>query len=246
MTSKKQNKINNSFIVSRFSDAILRRIFETTIPNCKKTAKKLQTLCGYPFSLVSGIFVKKITMSKVTSFPVVKIKPKGIGALPVGLKGKLYGQPFKVVIQYDAFGGVRAQIIEDEPGGGMITEVSGRAGEVAAKAGAFSDWAFNRYRKDQGESYNNASDYARKSRENDKRDISKRSESFVKNLFQEVKDFNAGKDTKTKKAAPVTIAPKKAPAAKKPAAARTVTKTVPVKAYCVKSHKRTIKVPAKK
>lgn len=185
-------------------------------------------------------------MSKVTSFPVVKIKPKGIGALPVGLKGKLYGQPFKVVIQYDAFGGVRAQIIEDEPGGGMITEVSGRAGEVAAKAGAFSDWAFNRYRKDQGESYNNASDYARKSRENDKRDISKRSESFVKNLFQEVKDFNAGKDTKTKKAAPVTIAPKKAPAAKKPAAARTVTKTVPVKAYCVKSHKRTIKVPAKK
>jgi len=46
MTSKKQNKINNSFIVSRFSDAILRRIFETTIPNCKKTAKKLQTICG--------------------------------------------------------------------------------------------------------------------------------------------------------------------------------------------------------
>ena len=183
-------------------------------------------------------------MSKVTSFPVVKIKPKGIGALPVGLKGKLYGQPFKVVIQYDAFGGVRAQIIEDEPGGGMITEVAGRAGEAPTKAGAFSDWAFNRYRKDQSENYNSASDYYRKAREDDKRDIQKRSEAFLKNLVQEVKDFNAGKDTKTKKAAPVTIAPKKAPA-KKPAV-KTVSKTVPVKAYCVKSHKRTIKVPVKK
>ena len=127
----------------------------------------------------------------------------------------------------------------------MITEVAGRAGEAPTKAGAFSDWAFNRYRKDQSENYNSASDYYRKAREDDKRDIKKRSEAFLKNLVQEVKDFNAGKDTKTKKAAPVTIAPKKAPAAKKPVV-RTVTKTVPVKAYCVKSHKRTIKVPAKK
>lgn len=184
-------------------------------------------------------------MSKVTSFPVVRIRPKGMGALPVGLKGKLYGQPFKVVIQYDAFGGVRAQIIEDEPGGGMITEIAGRAGEASSKAGAFADWAFNRYRKDQSENYNSPSDYYRKSREADKRDIEKRSDAFIKNLFGEVKDFNAGKDTKTKKAAPVSIAPKKAAAPKKPVA-RTVSKTVPVKAYCVKSHKRTIQVPVKK
>lgn len=176
-------------------------------------------------------------MSKVTSFPVVKIKPKGIGALPVGLKGKLYGQPFKVVIQYDAFGGVRAQIIEDEPGGGMITEVSGRAGEADSKSGAFAQWAYSRLKKQPN--YTDYKDY-------DKKDIEKRSKLFVRDLFNEVKDFNAGKDTKTKKATPVTIAPKKAPAAKKPAAAKLVTKTVPVKAYCVKSHKRTIKVPAKK
>ena len=186
-------------------------------------------------------------MSKVTSFPVVRIRPKGMGALPVGLKGKLYGQPFKVVIQYDAFGGVRAQIIEDEPGGGMITEISGRAGEASSKAGSFADWAFNRYKKDQGSDYNNApsSSYSGKAREADKRDIEKRSDAFIKNLFGEVKDFNAGKDTKTKKAAPVSIAPKKAAAPKKPVA-RTVSKTVPVKAYCVKSHKRTIQVPVKK
>jgi len=176
-------------------------------------------------------------MSKVTSFPVVKIRPKGMGALPVGLKGKLYGQPFKVVIQYDAFGGVRAQVIEDEPGGGMITEISGRAGEADNKASAFAQWAFNRYRNDQGPRYFDNKD-------RDKSDIQKRSVAFIKNLFGEVKSFNSGKDTKTKKAAPVTIAPKKAAAPKKPVV-RTVSKTVPVKAYCVKSHKRTIQVRSK-
>ena len=160
-----------------------------------------------------------------------------MGALPVGLKGKLYGQPFKVVIQYDAFGGVRAQIIEDEPGGGMITEISGRAGEVPGKAGAFAQWAFNRYKKEQTGNYTDYKNY-------DQRDIEKRSDAFIKNLFGEVKDFNAGKDTKTKKAAPVSIAPKKTPVAKKPVV-RTVSKTVPVKAYCVKSHKRTIQVRPK-
>ena len=198
-------------------------------------------------------------MSKVTSFPVVKIRPKGIGALPVGLKGKLYGQPFKVVIQYDAFGGVRAQIIEDEPGGGMITEVSGRAGEVDGKSAAFADWAIARAIKSgdikEGRAKTRYTVGYRENREVRETteqqekvilDIKKRSKLFIKDLYNEVKDFNAGKDTKTKKAAPVTIAPKKAPVAKKPAAARTVTKTVPVKAYCVKSHKRTIKVPTKK
>jgi hypothetical protein len=198
-------------------------------------------------------------MSKVTSFPVVKIKPKGIGALPVGLKGKLYGQPFKVVIQYDAFGGVRAQIIEDEPGGGMITEVAGRAGEVDNKAEAFASWAISRARKEglitEGKAKKKV--LINRFRSNEKiteildeedkviADIKKRSKLFIKDLYNEVKDFNSGKDTKTKKAAPVTIAPKKAVAPKKPVV-RTVTKTVPVKAYCVKSHKRTIKVPAKK
>ena len=90
-------------------------------------------------------------------------------------------------------------------------------------------------------------DYAKKDKDKIEADIRRRAKEFVRNLHNETKDFNAGKDTKTKKAAPVTIAPKKAPAAKKPAAAaKPTTKTVPVKAYCVKSHKRTIKVPAKK
>jgi hypothetical protein len=196
-------------------------------------------------------------MSKVTSFPVVKIKPKGIGALPVGLKGKLYGQPFKVVIQYDAFGGVRAQVIEDEPGGGMITEISGRAGEVDGKAAAFADWAIARAIRSgdikEGRAKTKSSRGFGPNREvfestdsSDKiiADIKRRSKLFIKDLYDEVKSFNSGKDTKTKKAAPVTIAPKKAPVAKKPVS-KTVSKTVPVKAYCVKSHKRTIKVPAK-
>ena len=196
-------------------------------------------------------------MNKITSFPVVKIKPQGIGALPVGLKGKLYGQPFKVVIQYDAFGGVRAQIIEDEPGGGMITEVAGRAGEVDNKAEAFANWAISRARKEglitEGKAKKKL--LINRFRSNEKiteildeedkviSDIKKRSKLFIKDLHNEVKNFNSGKDTKTKKAAPVTIAPKKSPAVKKPlAASKPTTKTIPVKAYCVKSHSRKIKV----
>ena len=188
-------------------------------------------------------------MSKVTSFPVVKIKPKGIGALPVGLKGKLYGQPFKVLIQYDAFGGVRTQVVEDKPGGSMIFELSGRKGEVDTESSGFGTWAYLGHKKENRDSYpfNNDQDYAKKDKDKIEADIRRRAKEFVRNLHNETKDFNAGKDTKTKKAAPVTIAPKKAPAAKKPAAAaKPTTKTVPVKAYCVKSHKRTIKVPAKK
>ena len=197
-------------------------------------------------------------MSKVTSFPVVRIRPKGMGALPVGLKGKLYGQPFKVVIQYDAFGGVRAQIIEDEPGGGMITEIAGRTGEVDGKADAFANWAISRARKEglitEGRAKTKYTVGYREKREvrettdSEEKvtaDIKRRSKLFIKDLYNEVKDFNSGKDTKTKKAGPVNVAPKKAAAPKK-AVARTVSKTVPVKAYCVKSHKRTIQVPVKK
>lgn len=40
------NSLSSIYILSRFSDAILRRIFDTAIGSRKKTAKKLQTLCG--------------------------------------------------------------------------------------------------------------------------------------------------------------------------------------------------------
>lgn len=173
-------------------------------------------------------------MSKLTSFPVIRIRPKSIGALPVGLKGKLYGQPFKVVIQYDAFGGVRAQVIEDEPGGGMITEVTGRTGEAPGKADGLSNWAFSRYKKEQGSNW---------AREADKRDIQKRSEAFIKNLFGEVKDFNSGKDTKTKKSAPIIVTPKKVAIIKK---TTTPKKVEVVKKVAAKKYNLNPKLDAKR
>jgi len=207
-------------------------------------------------------------MKPTTSFPkVIGLCKKGIGALPVGLKGKLYGQPFKVLVQYDAFGGVRAQIYEDEAGGGMITEVAGRAGEVDGKASAFAQWAINRAEKEglivkggKGDTYNlvryGTGDWRKDKTQTDSQkiiiDIEKRAKLFIKDLHNEVKTFNSSKNPKTVKAkAPVKLGPApKKPAAKKPAATapakKLVTRTIKVKEYCVKSHNRTIRVPAKK
>ena len=207
-------------------------------------------------------------MKPVTSFPkVIGLCKRGIGALPVGLKGKLYGQPFKVLVQYDAFGGVRAQIYEDEAGGGMITEVAGRPGEVDGKAAAFAQWAINKAEKEglivkggKGYTYDRRrvgpGDWRIDKMQTDSKkiiaDIEKRAKLFIKDLHNEVKTFNSSKNPKTVKAkAPVKLGPApKKPAAKKPAAKapakKLVTKTIKVKEYCVKSHNRTIRVPAKK
>jgi hypothetical protein len=52
-----------------------------------------------------------------------KMYRHNIGALPVGLKGKLYGQPFKVLVQYDAFGGVRTLIFFSPSAGSRFRRV---------------------------------------------------------------------------------------------------------------------------
>ena len=181
-----------------------------------------------------------------------------IGALPVGLKGKIYGQPFKVLIQYDAFGGVKAQIYEDEQGGGMITEVTGRKGEIPGKTDAFTDWALNRAIVEGrvssgGKAKVKVVDF-RLSKENRfqettidvqklKTDIKRRAKLFITDLHKEVVDFNKGKDTKTVKAGPVNIGPKKT--VKKQSAVKPKYKTINVRsynvpAYTVSAHKRKI------
>lgn len=48
-----------------------------------------------------------------------------IGALPVGLKGKIYGLPYKVLIQYEINNKVSAEIYEDTPKGELIVSISG-------------------------------------------------------------------------------------------------------------------------
>ena len=190
-----------------------------------------------------------------------------IGALPVGLRGKIYGQPFKVLVQYDAFGGVRAQIYEDSGDGGLITEVTGKRGEVNGKAEALASWAISRARKEglitsggkatitkkglTRRNYDTGKLYTETSKQNVdfekvRADILKRSKAFIKNLHQEVVDFNKGKDTKTRKVKkPVNIVPKKT-ARKKPAA-KPKFKTIFVKeykvpGYTVPKHKRRIPI----
>jgi hypothetical protein len=172
-----------------------------------------------------------------------------IGALPVGLKGKLYGQPFKVLVQYDAFGGVRTQIFEDEEGGGMITEIRGDRSEKKTKGKAFADWAYSRYAKQNANDFpfKSADSYSIKERDSIRKDMEKRGEAFIKNLVDETIDYNKG-EGKTKKATEkVNIGPSK-PAVKKAPTKKDVVKkyktiyvgpyTVP--GYTVPKHKRRI------
>jgi hypothetical protein len=184
-----------------------------------------------------------------------------IGALPVGLKGKLYGQPFKVLVQYDVFGGVKAQLYEDEEGGGIITEITGRKGEIQGKADAFADWAISRAIS-QGKVTSGGQavilKYDRFAKGNKlteekidiqklKTDINKRAKLFVTDLHNEVVKYNKG-EGKTKKATEkVNIGPSK-PAVKKAPTKKDIVKkyktiyvgpyTVP--GYTVPKHKRRI------
>jgi len=168
-----------------------------------------------------------------------------IGALPVGLKGKLYGQPFKVLVQYDAFGGVKAQVYEADGDGRLITEITGRKGEVETESSGFATWAYLRYKKDKKDSYIFSVDNenTKKERESIQKSLRKSTEALVKNLHKEVIDFNKGKDTKTykpKKA--VNVVPRKSIVKKAKAVAKPQYKTINVRDYCVKAHTRRMRI----
>lgn len=142
-----------------------------------------------------------------------------IGALPVGLKGKLFGQPFKVLVQYDAFGGVRTQIFEDETGGGLITEVRGDKSEKKTKGKAFADWAYSRYSKENKDSYpfNSAGERSSKDRDDLRKDMEKRGDAFISNIVDETIKFNKGDSKVSTAKKKVSLGPTKAPARKAPA-----------------------------
>jgi len=152
----------------------------------------------------------------------------GIGALPVGFKGKIYGYPFKILVQFDAFGGVKAQIYEDDNKGSLIAEVTGRKGEVETEGSGFATWAYLRYKKDNKESYvfTTDTDAAKKQRDTLLKDARKKADALIKNLHKEVIDFNKGKDTRVKKAKSIVLAPVpklKTVTAPKPVAKKKVT-----------------------
>lgn len=140
---------------------------------------------------------------------------KGIGALPVGFKGKINGKAFSIRVQYDAFGGVKAQIFDESGSGGIVTTIMGAKGESESKGAAFAQWAI------QGTELANK---VGKAWDRDKTEIKKKATAFVKQLSGEVSDFNKGKDQRIKKVKTVTIAPAPAkvskPAARKKAVAK--------------------------
>jgi hypothetical protein len=169
-------------------------------------------------------------------------KPIGLGALPVGLKGKLYGQPFKVLVQYDAFGGVRTQIYEDETGGSMITELKGDRSEKKTKGETLGNWAYNRYKKDNEDNYpfKGADSYSIKQRDAIERDILKRSVAIISNLVDETIDFNKGKDTKVVKGKTINVPAKKIIKKETPKFRTIKVKEFFVPGYKVKAHTRKI------
>lgn len=153
----------------------------------------------------------------------------GLGALPVGFKGKINGKAFSIRIQYDAFGGVKAQLFSDDDGS-IITTIQGNKGEVESKGSAFGQWALI------GTELNSK---VGKYFDKDKDQIRKRAKEFIKQLYSEVVDFNKGKDTRIKKAQTVVIAPK--PTVKK-APVKVITKKEIVKTAAKKETKFSTKL----
>ena len=168
-----------------------------------------------------------------------------IGALPVGLKGKFYGQPFKVLVQYDAFGGVRTQIYENEDNGSLITEIKGDISEKKSKGDTLANWAYARYQSENKDKFpfNSAGDYAVKERDSIKKDLQKRSQALIKNLVDETIDFNKGKDTKTYKPKKTfEVKPKRSVVKKSVKKSEPKFKTINVREYCVKAHTRKMRI----
>ncbi len=138
---------------------------------------------------------------------------KRVGALPVGFTGKILGVPFEVSNQYNIDGTVTAQIVIE---GKIIADLNGRPNDVQV---GFNNWlkAIKQkslppswYRDQTKSGYEVLQD-------KEKKEIDKKITSFLQQLNKEVRDFNSGKDTKTKKAKSVNISPKKSRSTKKPA-----------------------------
>ena len=112
-------------------------------------------------------------------------KPGKIGALPIDFTGSVLGLRFRVYNQFNLDGSVTLQVVENTPSGDLITNIDGRTGEVESGANKF--WG-----KIDGEE-------RRRLSESDTRKVKKTIHSFLQNLHKEVKQYNSGKDTRTKK-----------------------------------------------
>ncbi len=161
--------------------------------------------------VVSGIGKYVKTTRRAGKTYVQYKTKKRVGALPVGFTGKILGVPFEVSNQYNIDGTVTAQIVIE---GKIIAELNGRPNDVQV---GFNNWlkAIKQkslppswYRDQTKSGYDVLQD-------KEKKEIDKKITSFLQQLNKEVRDFNSGKDTKTKKAKSVNISPKKSRAPKK-------------------------------
>jgi hypothetical protein len=123
---------------------------------------------------------KKALKRTLPKFLVSNKKSKTkIGALPVGFTGKFYGVPFKIYNQFDIYGKVSA-IIEDTNNGREIVEVTDRI-KAPGQIQAFENYL----------SITAQYDIAEIKRAKD-------AKNFITNLYNEVKNYNAGKTGTTK------------------------------------------------
>jgi hypothetical protein len=124
---------------------------------------------------------KPVSKHKDTKSHNVNIRVvSGIGALPVGFKGNVLGVKFKVINQFDIYNNVSC-IIENETNGDKITVVDGS--NLKNNEIQFLNY-IKYFTKDKSEINNQ---------------IKIRLNKFLSELNKEVKQYNSGKKTTTKK-----------------------------------------------
>jgi len=127
--------------------------------------------------------LKPVSKHKDTKSHNVNIRVvSGVGALPIGFKGSILGVNFKVINQFDIYNNVAA-IVEDVKNGATITIIDGSS-NYKNKADQFESYIKNQIN-------DNKYDFPKY--------IKSRIDKFVSNLNTEVKKYNSGKKTTTKK-----------------------------------------------
>ena len=122
---------------------------------------------------------------RVVSGIKVNRKPGKLGALPVDFTGSVLGLRFRVYNQFNLDGTVTLQIVENKPGGELIYDLDGRKDDVQAASNVF--WGYIEPEAKKGLS------------EKDTKKVKKTINDFIKNLDKELREYNSGKDTRTKK-----------------------------------------------
>lgn len=171
--------------------------FKKAIAYRKKTGCDLKAAFAHVYGKKVGTVKKKAAPKKKVAKKIItgiKITRKSgkLGALPVNFTGSILGLPFKVYNQFNLDGSVTLQIVENRPNGYLIAELNGNVSEIQKAADKI--WG-----RTDGEQRQNLGGGKAESQ------VKKTILDFVKNLHNELKKYNSGKDTRTKKGAKLVI-----------------------------------------